>query len=114
MIPIAVAAAAAAPLVGQPMPTSPPGKPDPALATAGSYKVDSGHTQVLWQVNHLGFSKFDGQFGGVTGSLQIDPTRPAAAKVSVTIPMIGLVTTVSDLTRELVKPAFFDATRFPT
>jgi polyisoprenoid-binding protein YceI len=76
--------------------------------------VDTGHTQVLWQVNHMGFSKYDGQFGGVTGTLQLDPAKPSAARLSVTIPMTGLTTMDAALNKHLSSPDFFDATKFPS
>src|SRR3546814_1066032 len=45
------------------------------------------YTMVVWEVDHLGFSKYTGIFGDVTGTLVIDPANPAAAKVDVTIPV---------------------------
>lgn len=99
-------------LAQQPMPI--PGRADAAAVEAGNYKVDMGHTQVLWQLNHLGFSLFDGQFGGVTGTLVLDPKNPAAAKLNVTIPMSGLSTTVGKLTEHLSTPDFFDSAKYPT
>ena len=103
----------AAPLVAQ-MPTKAPGTPDPKQVTAGAYKVDTGHTQVIWEVNHLGFSNYLGTFGGVTGTMQLDPANPAAAKVNITIPGEGLVTTVPELTKHLGTADFFDFAKFPS
>lgn len=101
------------PAIAQERPKAPPGKADPKLVEAGTYKVDTGHTQVNWQVNHFGFSKYDGQFGGVTGTLQLDPRNPSAAKLSVTIPVSGLSTTVQKLTEHLNSADFFDASKYP-
>lgn len=109
-----VLVALAAPLIAQNMPTKAPGAPDPSRVTAGTYKVDTGHTQVLWQVDHMGFSKYDGQFGGVTGTLQLDPARPSEAKLSVTIPMSGLTTMDEALNKHLNAPDFFDTAKFGT
>lgn len=108
-----VAALLAAPLLAQDLPKAPPGAPDPGRVMAGSYKIDSGHTQVGWQVKHMGFSLFDGQFGGVTGTLQLDPAHPAAARLSVTIPTSGITTTVNALNEHLKSPDFFDMAKFP-
>ena len=108
---IALATAVPA-LAQQPMPI--PGRADVAAVQAGNYKVDTGHTQVLWQLNHLGFSLFDGQFGGVTGTLALDPKNPTAAKLNVTIPMSGLSTTVGKLTEHLNAPDFFESAKYPT
>ena len=44
-------------------------------------------------------------FGDVTGTLQLDPANPAAAKVDVTIPVSKVITASSGLTQHLLKPA---------
>ncbi len=50
--------AAPAPLRAQEMqmPTIAPGAPIAASAMAGTYKVDSDHTQALFSASHLGFT----------------------------------------------------------
>ena len=98
---------------GAQMPTSPPGKANPALATAGTYKVDGDHTQVLFTVNHMGFSEYTGQFVEPTGSLKLDPRNHANDKVEIAFPIAKLSTTVAALDEHLQKPEFFDATQFP-
>jgi len=94
-----------------------PGKPDPAAITGGAYTVDSGHTLVKWEVDHLGFSPYFGLFGEVTGTLQLDPKNLSSAKVDVTIPVSKVITASAGLTKHLLKPAeagkpadFFGAT----
>lgn len=82
-----------------------PGKPDPAAVTGGSYTVDTGHTLVKWELDHLGFSPYFGLFGDITGTLQLDPKNPNAAKVDVTIPVSKVVTTSPGLTSHLLKAA---------
>lgn len=103
----------AAPALAQ-MPTTQPGKPSPALATAGTYHVDGGHTQVLFTVNHMGFSEYTGQFTQPTGSLTLDPKNPSASQVTITFPIDKVSTTVAALDTHLKTPDFFDAARFPT
>ena len=102
----------AAPAVAQ-MPTTPPGAPDPARAVAGTYKVDSGHTQVLFTVNHMGFSEYTGQFVEPTGTLVLDPKNAANDKVDIIFPIAKVMTTVAALNAHLQKPEFFDAAKFP-
>lgn len=101
-LPLALAAAAA-PMVAQ-MPEA-PGKADKARVVAGSYTADAGHSLVGWRVNHFGFNDYFGLFGDVSGTLDIDPANPAAAKVSVKIPVSKVMTASNGLTAHLLKPA---------
>jgi polyisoprenoid-binding protein YceI len=96
------------------MPKTVPGAPDPLRVVAGTYKIDPAHTQILWQVNHMGFSLFDGAFAEPTGSLVIDPKRPTAAALNVEIPIGKIVTTSAKLNEHLLTADFFDAAKFPT
>lgn len=95
---------------------SAPGAPDKSRVTAGTYAADPLHTMVVWEVDHLGFSKYTGIFGDVTGTLVLDPKNPAAAKVDVTIPVAKVTTASAGLTSHLLragkdggKPDFFGA-----
>jgi len=82
-----------------------PGKPDPAAVTGGAYTADADHTLVKWQVDHFGFTPYFGIFGSVTGTLQLDPKNPSAAKVDVTIPVSKVTTASAGLTGHLLKAA---------
>lgn len=86
-------------------PSGPPGKPDPALVTGGTYNSDAGHTLVMWSVDHFGFSPYYGLFGNISGTLSLDPKNPGAAKVDVTIPVSKVVTASAALTAHLLKAA---------
>ncbi len=81
---------------------------------AGSYKVEPNHTQVTFSVSHFGISPFAGTFSGASGSLQLDPAKPAATKLDVTIPIASVQTTSDVLTGELKSADWFDAAKFPT
>jgi polyisoprenoid-binding protein YceI len=107
---LAVSLLAAAPLSAQQL----PGAPIASRVPAGTYAVDTGHTQVTFTVLHFGFSDFTAQAGGATGSLTIDPKAPSNAKVDITIPASGIVTTVKALDEHLATADFFDAATYPT
>jgi polyisoprenoid-binding protein YceI len=112
---IALPLAFAVPLLAQETPAPPPQLPgvqDAARVAAGTYKVDSRHTQVNWQVNHFGFNDYFGLFGDVTGTLNIDPANLSAAKVDVTIPIASLATSNQGLTDHMKSPDFFDLAKF--
>ena len=110
---LALALLAATPLVAQaPMPV--PGSADPAQVRAGVYQVDGAHTQVAWSLNHLGFNVYHGIFGNPTGTLTLDPAKPADAKVELVFPIKDVATTSAALNEHLLKADFFDVAKHPT
>ncbi|MGN3973290.1 I78 family peptidase inhibitor [Tsuneonella sp. SYSU-LHT278] len=102
LIALALALAAGSAAIAQ-MPTEKPGTADPARVSGGTYTVDPNHTLVGWRVDHLGFSDYFGLFGDVTGTLNLDPANPSAARVDVSIP-INPVTASKGLTEHLLRP----------
>lgn len=105
--------AAAVPAVAQ-MAAAPamPGAPTTRVA-AGTYQVDPAHTQVTWEVNHMGFSMLQGQFGASGGSITIDPAKPAQTKVDVTFAIADLSVTSSQFATHLKSKDFFDVAANP-
>ncbi|GJD92196.1 Protein YceI [Methylobacterium hispanicum] len=97
-----------APAIAQTAPTR-----DPAQIQAGTYAVDPNHTQVGWRVSHMGFSNYAGGFSDVSGTLELQPKNPAAAKLSVKIPVASVTTTSAKLTDELKGDQWLDAAKFP-
>jgi polyisoprenoid-binding protein YceI len=104
---------AAIPLIAQSAPQV-PGTIDVARVTAGTYNTDPGHTLIGWRVSHFGFNDYFGIFGDATGTLILDPNKPNAAKVDITIPVGKVTTASSGLTGHLLragkdggKPDFF-------
>lgn len=93
----------AAPLIAQPA-MQKPGSSNPAAVTGGTYTVDPGHTLIGWRVDHLGFNDYFGLFGDSTGTLTLDPKRPNAAKVDITIPVSKVTTASAGLTEHLLRP----------
>lgn len=91
-----------------------PGQPVASRVAAGTYQVDPAHTQVTWEVNHMGFSMLQGQFGAQGGSITIDPKKPAATKVDVTFAINDLSVTTAKFAEHLKSGDFFDAAQHPT
>ena len=108
-----IALAGGTALVAQ-MPTAAPGTKDAAKVTGGSYKVDGGHTQVVFAWDHMGFTNNMGTIAEPTGTLTLDKANPANSKVSVEFQVANLRTGVTKLDEHLMKPDFFDAAKFPT
>src|SRR6201991_360536 len=91
------------------------------LATAGTaaaapvtYKLDPGHTMVLFSWNHFGFSNPTANLGQVDGTLVYDEKDPSKATVEATLPLAGLDTFVPKLDEHLKSADFLDAAKFPT
>jgi polyisoprenoid-binding protein YceI len=80
---------------------------------AGTYKVDTYHTEVGFSLLHFGFTNYAGLFSGVTGTLKLDPAHLGEAKLDVTISVDSIMTTVPELTDGLKGPQWFDTARFP-
>lgn len=88
--------------------------PDPKAVTAGTYTLDPNHARVLFSVSHMGFSTWYGDFYGAAGTLTLDPKNPAAAALTVTIPVASVATHNAALDGELKGADWFDAAKFPT
>ena len=112
-LPFLAAALLATSAVAQaPMPI--PGTPDPSKVVAGSYAVEPSHTQIVFAVDHMGFSIFRGFLSQASGSLTLDPAKLSATQLSVTLPIASVHTTSAKLDEELNSADWLDAQRFPT
>jgi polyisoprenoid-binding protein YceI len=87
---------------------------DPSAVKAGTYKVESSHTQISFSISHLGFSYFSGFFSGASGTLTLDPAKIGISKLDVSVPVQSVLTTVSILDSELKGEQWFDTAKFPT
>lgn len=87
--------------------------PTTAPIQSDTYQVDTGHTQVVFTLMHLGTSFYTGQFTQPTGTLTIDVGHPENDKVDITFPIAKVSTTVAALDAHLQKPEFFDSAKFP-
>jgi polyisoprenoid-binding protein YceI len=89
--------------------------PPPGL---GEYKIDLGHSRLLFRVSHLGFSNYTALFTKYDATLQFDPGNPTAMSVTATIDIKSLEThypdPALDFNAVLTGPEFLDAAAFPT
>jgi polyisoprenoid-binding protein YceI len=54
-------------------------------AQGDSFKLDAGHSSVIFRVTHLGLNHFYGRFNHVEGSLELDEKDLKRARVEVTV-----------------------------
>ncbi|HEY4942525.1 MAG TPA: YceI family protein [Rhizomicrobium sp.] len=87
---------------------------DPKQAPAGTYQMETRHTQVIFAIPHLGLTDYYGRFEKVSGSLNFNPAAPEKSSVSVTIDTSSANVMNSELAGEIVGPAVFDSAKFPT
>jgi polyisoprenoid-binding protein YceI len=87
---------------------------DPMTVQPGAYAVEPSHTRVQFAVTHFGFTTYWGDVAGISGDLMLDPAKPSADKVSVSIPVSSISTTNTRLDGELKSPMFLDGTAYPT
>ncbi|KJV36464.1 YceI family protein [Luteibacter yeojuensis] len=85
-----------------------------ATAAPVTYKLDPGHTMVLFSWNHFGFSNPSANLGNVDGTLVYDEKDPTKATVEATLPLTGLDTFVPKLDEHLKSADFLDAAKYPT
>jgi polyisoprenoid-binding protein YceI len=85
-----------------------------AQAAPVTYKLDPGHTMVLFSWNHFGYSNPTADLGLGEGTLVYDEQHPAQSSVEVTLPLDRLDTHVSALDEHLKKADFFNAATYPT
>ncbi|MEI9993639.1 MAG: YceI family protein [Rhizomicrobium sp.] len=87
---------------------------DPKQAPAGSYQMETRHTQVVFAIRHLGLTDYYGHFEKVSGTLSFNPGAPEKSSVSVTIDTSSASVMSSELVGELIGPSVFDSGKFPT
>jgi polyisoprenoid-binding protein YceI len=87
---------------------------NPDSVQAGTYNIEPAHTRVLFDVLHMGYTHYYGDFTGVSGKLSIDPKNIDAATVQVSFPTGSISTTNGKLDGELKGGQWLDATAYPT
>jgi polyisoprenoid-binding protein YceI len=83
------------------------------VPAAGTYTIDSSHTEVGFSVRHLMVSKTKGRFGGVRGTVTI-AEDPAQSAVEVEIDVESIDTRDAGRDEHLRSADFFDVEVHPT
>ncbi|MFV1851226.1 MAG: YceI family protein [Thalassospira sp.] len=85
-----------------------------SVQAAESYKLDPTHTSVIFIVNHLGFSNYQGRFGGVSGELTLDRENPAGSSAIINIDLTQVDSGVEALDNHMKTADFLDVENHPT
>ena len=81
------------------------------VAPAGSYKIDPGHTNVMFSVSHLGFSNLVGRFNKMEGDISLNPK--GKSKVEVSINTASVDSNHGKRDAHLRGPDFFNVKQYP-
>lgn len=82
-------------------------------AAPADYEIDMSHTNVLFDVNHLGYSNMIGRFGELKGTLVFDKENIESSKVEIVINTASIDTFHEKRNEHLKSPDFFNAAEFP-
>lgn len=86
-------------------------------AQAGNFKIDLGHTRLLFRVSHLGFSNYTAFFRDIDATLVFDPDHPEAMQVTASVKTASVETMYPDpavdFNAVLAGADLLDAARFP-
>jgi polyisoprenoid-binding protein YceI len=83
-----------------------------AWAAAETYTYDPLHTQVLFSINHMGYTNVHGRFDKFTGGFTFDEQKPEASTANITIDVNSI--DLPDATwNEHTKEKLLEAAKFP-
>ncbi|MEM7618527.1 MAG: YceI family protein [Pseudomonadota bacterium] len=85
----------------------------PAKAEIETYTFDKAHTQILFFVNHLGFSNSQGEFHEYDGAFTFDRDNPENSNVNVTIQTTSIDMDDDKWDAHMKNEDFFNVDKFP-
>ena len=84
------------------------------LAQTSTWKLDTNHTQVDFQIRRVPVSTVRGSFGGITGTVIWDEKDPSKCSVEAVIPTASITTNNETRDKDLRSDNFFDVAKYPT
>ena len=83
------------------------------MAAAATWKIDPEHSNIMFQVRHLGLVEVKGIFQKFSGTLNLEDNI-AKSSVNVTIDAASVATGVEKRDEHLRTADFFDVAKYPT
>jgi len=83
------------------------------MATPETYQLEKTHVDLLFAINHAGFSQKHGSFRQLDATLVYDAAKPEASHVQVTVRPDSLDTGFADRDRDVKGPMFLDTAKYP-
>lgn len=91
---------------------APSTKPD--AVPSGTYNLDKSHANIIFNLSHLGYSRYFGRFNAFDSTIEWDAKAPEKSKLSVTVFIDSIDTNHDKLEEDLKGEKWFDAKKFPT
>lgn len=82
-------------------------------AASGNYVLDTSHANVIFNIGHMGFSRYFGRFNTLNGTLAFDAEHPENSKLAITIDVDSIDTNNAKLEGELKSSQWFDTAQHP-
>lgn len=86
----------------------------PVLSHAAMWDIDPAHTSAQFAVRHLMVSTVRGEFGKVSGTVNLDEQDPSKSSLEATIDTASINTRVEKRDQHLKSPDFLDVAKYPT
>lgn len=86
----------------------------PDAAPSGTYTLDKSHANIIFNLSHMGYSRYFGRFNALDSTIIWDAKDPTKSKLDVTVDMASIDTNNKTLYDELVGDKWFDVKQFPT
>lgn len=81
-------------------------------ASAKNYKIDSGHSTVVFSLSHFNAGKFFGTFNDVRGKVTLHPKKLAKSSIHIKVATGSVFTAVKKRDDHLKGPDFFNSKQF--
>ena len=85
-----------------------------AQAQTSTWTMDTAHSQVDFQIRHLGVSNVRGSISGVKGTVVLDEADITKSKIEATLQTATVNTGNDGRDKHLKSPDFFDVDKYPT
>ncbi len=84
-----------------------------ALAAPETYQLEKTHVDLLFAINHAGFSQKHGSFRQLDATLVYDGQKPESSEVKVTVKTDSLDTAFPARDEDVKGPKFLDTAKYP-